>query len=270
MRPAIFCVAMLALQKLISKITLKVEYRIMSFFDALRKFFKPTPEEKADKLKEKITNMYGQTADRRYYLEQLYKMGPDLAPKRLIQRFTRTCDNSTNDQEEKDYTKDLLVLLGSASIDPLKEFLRKNDKDFNWPYRTLSELIPNEERIEFLVELLNTIGPDYVRNPERKEQLILVVKSFNEDSIGRAVLPYLADDNETIRFVAAETVIVQAHDYGIEALADRFDVETSGRVLTLIAEAFRDKEWTIPEAKREAVSSHLPSGMRLNSSGVIV
>jgi len=242
----------------------------MSFFEALRKFFNPTPEEKADKLKAKITDMYGQTADRRYYLEQLYKLGPEYAPKRLILRFTRTCDNSSNDQEEKEYTKQLLVALGSASIEPLKEFLNKNDKDFNWPYRTLKELISQEEMTAFLTHLLNTIGPDYVRSPERKEQLILVVKSYENDAIGHAVLQYLGDDNETIRFVAAQTIIDQGHDYSIEALADRFDKESSGRVLTLIAEAFRAKEWTVPEEKREAVSNHLPSGMRLNSSGVIV
>ncbi len=242
----------------------------MSFIDALRRFFKPTPEEKAEKLKAKITDMYGQTADRRYYLEQLYKLGPELAPKRLIMRFTRTCDNSTNDQEEKELTKQLLVALENASIEPLKDFLSKNDKDFNWPYRTLKELISQEEMTQFLVHLLNTIGPEYVRNPERKEQLILVIKSYDNDEIGHAVLPYLKDDNETIRFVAAQTILEQGHDYSIDALADRFDKESSGRVLTLIAEAFRAKEWTIPEEKREAVSNHLPSGMRLNSSGVIV
>ncbi len=242
----------------------------MSLSEAIRRFFKPTPEEKADKLKAKITNMYGQTADRCYYLEQLAAMGPELAAPRLIMRFTGHCDNGTNDADEKELTKSLLVGLGSGSVDPLKNFLRTHDKDFNWPYRTLRELISHEELVEFLVELLNSIGPDYVRNPERKEQMILVIKKFDEESIGRAVLPYLGDDNETIRFVAADTVIVQAHDYGIEALAARFKDETSQRVLNLIAEAFRDKAWTVPEDCREAVAAHLPNGMRLNDKGLVV
>ena len=242
----------------------------MSIADALRRFFKPTPEEKADKLQAKISNMYGQTADRRYYLDQLAAMGPELAPKRLITRFTVRCDNGTNDADEKELTKCLLVGLGRASVDPLKDFLRKHDKDFNWPYRTLEDLVTREELTEFVVELLNSIGPDYVRNPERKEQLILVVKSFKDDAVGKAVLPYLGDDNETIRFVAADAVITHGHDYGIEALAKRFAVETSQRVLTLIAESFRDKNWTVPEDCRDAVGSHLPAGMRINSAGLIV
>lgn len=242
----------------------------MSFIDTLRKIFKPTPEEKADKLKAKITNVYGQTADRMYALDQLAALGPELAAPRLILRFTTHCDNGTNDADEKEHTKDLLVALGEASVEPLKNFLRKHDKDFNWPYRTLSELINHAELVKFLVELLDSIGPDYVRNPERKEQLILVIKNFNEDEIGHSVLPYLGDDNETIRFVAAGTVIAHAHDYGIAALAARFADESSQRILNLIAEAFRSNEWIVPDASREAVAAHLPNGMRLNDRGVIV
>lgn len=243
----------------------------MSFGEALRRFFKPTPEEKAEKLKAKIMNMYGQTADRRYYLEQLAALGPQLAPQNLIMRFTAHCDNGTNDAEEKELTMQLLINLGNASVEPLKKFLRTHDKDFNWPYRTLEQLISHEDLTAFVLELLNTIGPDYVRNPERKEQLMLVVKRFkDEDDIGHAVLPYLNDDNETIRFVAADTVIVHAHDYGIEALAERFATESSQRVLNLISEAFRDNTWIVPEPCREAVASHLPSGMRINDKGLII
>ena len=254
----------------ISEKTLCQAEQKMSLLDALRRIFKPTPEEKADKLQEKVSNMYGQTADRRYYLDQLAAMGPELAPRRLITRFTVRCDNGTNDSDEKELTKCLLVGLGRASVEPLKQFLRKHDKDFNWPYRTLEELVTRQELTDFVVELLESIGPDYVRNPERKEQLILVVKSFQDDAVGRALLPYLGDDNETIRFVAADAVITHGHAYGIEALAGRFGVETSQRVLTLIAESFRDREWTVPEACRAKVGESLPSGFRMNSAGRIV
>lgn len=242
----------------------------MSFFDAIRRFFKPTPEEKADKLGRRILNMYGHPEDRRYQIVQLAELGPDLAPSRLIQRFTCRCENGTVDSDEKELVRTLLVNLGNASIEPLKQFLRKNDKDFNWPYRTLCDLLTHEQLVEFLVELLNTMGPEYVRDPERKEQLMLVLKSFKEESICLAILPYLGDENETIRFVAADTVIEQAHEKGIEALADRLAVETSQRALTLIATAFRDKGWCVSESKREGVESHLPSGFRMNSRGMIL
>ena len=242
----------------------------MSFFDALRRFFKPTPEEKADKLRRRIMNMYGQTDERRYALSQLFAMDPELAAPRLIARFTCQCENNTVDSEEKEYTKNLLVEIGEPAVEPLEQFLRNNDKDFSWPYRALSEILSHGALVKFVVELLNSIGPDYVRDPERKEQLILTVKSFFEDDVKLAVLPYLGDDNETIRFVAADTVISHAHPKGIEALSARLATENSQRVLTLIATAFRDKEWIVSEADREAVSSNLPSEFRLSPNGQIL
>ena len=131
----------------------------MSFFDAIRRFFAPTPAEKAEKLRRRIVNMYGHTEDRKYALGQLHDLGPTLAPKCLIERFTCRCENGTVDADEKAYTKQLLLDLGAPCVEPLKKFLLNNDKDFSWPFRTLSDLISHEELVEFIVELLNSIGP---------------------------------------------------------------------------------------------------------------
>ena len=242
----------------------------MSFLDAIRRFFNPTPEEKADKLRKRVTQMFGHPDDRKYALHQLFEMGPELAPTRLIERFTCTCENGTYDVEEKELTKDYLVELGQASVEPLKTFLRENDRDFSWPFKTLTELISHEELVAFIVELLKTIGPDYVRFPERKEQLMLTLKSYDEEEIKLGVLPYLNDDNETIRFVTADTVIAHAHPKGIEALAQRLAEEPSPRAITQIATAFRDNGWTIDESLREKVSQNLPQDFRINSKGVIL
>ena len=242
----------------------------MSFFDALRRFFNPTPAEKAEKFRKKVINMYGHPDDRRYAIVELSKLGPELAPKPLIERFTCRCENGTVDADEKQLVKELLCNLGAASIEPLKNFLRHNDKDFNWPYRTLHDLIAHDELVKFLVELLETIGPEYVRDPERKEQLMLVLKSFKEESICKAILPYLGDDNETIRFVTADTVIEQAHEDGIKALSERLTLEESQRILTLIATAFRDKGWAIDPAFRDSVPGNLPSEFRMNDKGIIL
>lgn len=242
----------------------------MSFLKILRQIFKPTPEEKAEKLRKRIVNMYGHTEDRRYALSQLRNLGEEYAPRRLIERFTCKCENGTVDAEEKAYTSDLLVDLGEASVEPLKLFLKNNDKDFSWPYRTLARLIPHESLVLFLVELLDEIGPEYVRDPERKEQLMLTVKSFDEDSIAHAVLPYLSDDNETIRFVTADTVIAHAREDGISALSHRLCEEESQRILTLIAAAFRDRGWKVEPEDIERARERVASEFRINDKGVVL
>ena len=197
-------------------------------------------------------------------------MGPEYAPSRLILRFTAQCENSTVDGEEKALTRDLLIDLGDASVVVLKQFLSTRDKVFNWPYRTLAELITREELIDFLLGLLESIGPEYVRDTERKEQLMLAIKGFEDERLGTAMLPYLCDDNETIRFLAADTAIALGQENGIKALAERISVEPSQRVLTLILEAFRNKAWVIDEASTAQISAHLPANFRLNNKGIIV
>ena len=254
----------------ISHISTLRRYRIMSFFDAIRRFFAPTPAEKAEKLRRRIVNMYGHTEDRKYALGQLHDLGPTLAPKCLIERFTCRCENGTVDADEKAYTQQLLLDLGAPCVDTLKKFLLNNDKDFSWPFRTLSDLISHEELVEFIVELLNSIGPEYVRDTERKEQLMLTIKTFEEPEIDDAALRYLNDDNETIRFVTADTIIAHGRKEGIHALCERLACETSQRILSLIANAFRDKSWAIEGDFIEKAQNNLPSEYRINEKGIIV
>lgn len=242
----------------------------MSIKDAIRRFFAPTPAEKAEKLRRRIVNMYGHTEDRKYALAQLHDLGPELAPKCLIERFTCRCENGTVDAEEKAYTKQLLVDLGTPCVEPLKKFLLHNDKDFSWPFRTLADLISHEELVAFIVELLETIGPEYVRDTERKEQLMLTIKTYTEPTVDEAALRYLNDDNETIRFVTADTIIAHGRKEGIKALSHRLAVESSQRILALIANAFREKGWTVDEEELEKVRENLPKEYRLNDKGVIV
>lgn len=242
----------------------------MPVFDAVRRFFAPTPAEKAEKLRRRIVNMYGHTEDRKYALGQLHDLGPTLAPKCLIERFTCRCENGTVDADEKAYTKQLLLDLGEPCVEPLKHFLLNSDKDFSWPFRTLSDLISHEELVKFIVELLETIGPEYVRDTERKEQLMLTIKSFDEPEIDDAAIRYLKDDNETIRFVTADTIIAHGRKEGIKALSERLANETSQRILTLIANAFREKSWTVDEEFVEKARNNLSSEYRINDKGIIV
>lgn len=242
----------------------------MSFFDAIRRFFNPTPKEKAEKLRKKIVNMYVHADDRRYCIMQIADLGPELAAEPLIERFTCRSENGTVDSEEKELVSKLLIDMGEATVVPLKKFLKNNDKFFNWPYRTLTQLISHDELVDFLKELLDSIGPEYVRDPERKEQLMLTLKSFREEKLCLSILPYLGDENETIRFVAADTVIEQAHEKGISALVDRLAAEDSQRVLSLIATAFKEKNWHIPDDRREDVEKNLPSEFRINSKGIVL
>lgn len=218
--------------------------------------------QKIARAEKKILNMYLQAPDRQYYLHQLRELGGEDAARTLIRRFTVSCENTTIDRDEKELTCLFLVEMGNDAIGPLKQYLRHNDQCVNWPFRALRDLLTKEQLIEFLAEVLDSIGPEYVRDPERKEQLVLTAKEFEDERIGRAVLPYLDDDNETIRFIAAETVVTHGFDFAIPELWARFAKEDSQRIKALIARAFVDKGWVIEDVPN--VEPHLPSGFAFN------
>lgn len=227
------------------------------------------------KAEKKITNMYIQRQDRQYFLGMLRDERSEEAARALTKRFTCACDNMTVDRDEKELTAHLLVEMGSVAVPAVKDYIRRHDIGVNWPVRALREMVSREELIDFLAEVLDAIGPEYVRDPERKEQLMLIARDLPEERMTRAVLPYLDDDNETIRFVAAETIIHHAThgqaELARKPLADRLAAETSTRVTTHIARAFVEHGWVVePTDASTDLSAFVPDGFRLTPERKLV
>ena len=238
--------------------------------DGLRRTYRPTPEEKIEARAARVTNMYGQKDERRYAMYQLCQTGGHAGAVALMRRFQRKCENTTVDFEEKELCSDYLIEMGEDAVEPVKDFLRENDTEFNWPFRSLKGLIDDEALLLFIIELLESIGPDYVRDPERKEQLMLTAKSYKDERLARALLPYLADDNETIRFVACDSAIEHGYDFDVSALGERLFVEESQRILTHIAEAFKRNSWVVPVSDAEMAERFSVAGYTLDKSNRIV
>ena len=223
---------------------------------------------KVVKLEKKITNMYLQPGDRQYYLSQLRQIGSEEATIGLMKRFQCACENTTIDRDEKEMTHRMLIEMGDDAVEPVKAYLRTNDKGINWPLKALRTLISRERFVEFMVELFESIGPDYVRDPERKEQLILTAKDYKEESICRAMLPYLDDDNETIRYVCAEALISQGFDFVVPELGKRVREEDSQRVVKHICEAFVEHGWVL-EDPEEDIAEFIPDGFKRIKNGTL-
>lgn len=221
------------------------------------------------KAEKKILNMYLQANDRQYFLDVLRQDGSEEAARALLKRFTCSAENHTIDRDEKAMTCDFLVKMGQTAVPPIKEYLLTYETGVNWPFRALKSLLTAEDLVGFLVEVLETIGPQYVREPERKEQLVLTAKEFPEERVTQAVLPYIDDHNETIRFLAVDTLLTHNfEDLVKEALEERFIEEDSQRVLQHLADGFVERGWAC--ANPEAVAEHLPDGYRINDTGKIL
>lgn len=209
------------------------------------------------KAEQKITNMFIQAADRQYFLDQLRADGSQDAARVLLKRFASQCENLTVDRDEKEMTCHFLVAMGEFAVDPIKDYLRRNDEFVNWPLRALRELLSPDDFTLFITELLTKIGPDYVRHPERKEQLILLAKSLSSPDVTRSLLPYVTDHNETIRFLAVDTLIHFADPIATEPLIEALPEEESQRVITRVLDGLASLQWTIPEPLRATLKAKL-------------
>lgn len=246
----------------------------MGFLDFL--FDKEKAEErKLKKLKKTLTNMYVQPPERKYAVQTLYEIGTPEAVEVLLARFNEMAPNTTVDADEKRYTYETLVEMASnpeADVrGTVEKYLREHDEKINWPTKVLTDLLDYDEMVALVKELLSECDTGYQRNPEKKQELILRSVELKDEELTTELLRFLEDDNETIRFLATETLLKHGFDEIIEEpLRERLTEEDSLRIIKTLAEAFSErKDWKIPEDEREDVERVLTEEYGVHKQGHI-
>ncbi|MGM0558598.1 MAG: hypothetical protein ACQEVA_19590 [Myxococcota bacterium] len=232
-------------------------------------------ERKVGKLKKTLTNMYVQPPERKYAIQQLRDIGSADAIDALLARFKEQAPNTTVDVDEKEYCYEMLADM-SAHPDKdvrsrVEKYLREHDERINWPLKVLTDIVPQEEMIGFIAELLADCNTEYTRSPEKKQELVLRAAEIDSEELSKQVARFAADDNETIRFLAVEALVKRADDGLVqEVFRERIREETSIRILKKIAEVFADnKDWIIPEEEREEINRMLPDEYGVHKKGHI-
>lgn len=222
----------------------------------------------------RLTNMYYQPAERYHAADVatgLAAEGDMEAVYVLLARFEHLAPSSTNDQEEKKYVHDKLVALGEPIVETIKTYVLETDKPVYWPMRVLGSLWSRARFEKFLAEVLESNDPEYVRNPEKKIGLMSLAADYPNPEIATALLPFLADINETVRFQTVEALIEQGDNAeGLrEAMLPRLIDEESLRIANRIGELFADKKWTTSELDQESLRAALGSNIKLNKDSTL-
>ncbi len=218
-----------------------------------------------DKAKKKITNMYYQQADRLATADSLFELaeaGDVDGIKILLARFEHLCPSTTVDREEKDYVVKLLVALGDKSVPPIEEYCRKRTKPIYWPLQVLVELWPREKLADFIGEILEDMDNDYWRDPEKKVGLMDIASQYDTERISNAMVQFVADHHEDIRYAASTTLLARDIDLSETFAARLAGGEESLRVLLLIAKGFSEKGWALGKHS-DAVSASPPQGFKV-------
>lgn len=157
----------------------------------------------------KANNKDAQSADRWKALEQLRDDGSEEAIAGLLRRFSFVYDKTIEDEQEKQWVHDALVGMGAPILPPLQEALIKADT-ISWALKVLTHVAEHQPAWAILEKVIAANDNEYVRDPSKKIQLITFLgEEFHDARAAAALVQYLEDMDETVRFNTVEALLMQ-------------------------------------------------------------
>lgn len=219
---------------------------------------------------ERVANKRAQALERQASIEYLGAEKSSEAVHALLLRFTYSTEPSITDQEEKQRVFDIVCSLGEPAYEPVHAFLHRAES-LAWPLKILSEMLERDDFVAEVLEVLEKFDTEYERDPQRKIQAIASLEDVaaSDERIAPAVVRFVADANETVRFHAASVLLVSKDEATArDKLLEQFVKEESVRIRIRIAEGFADLGWGV-QGYRGGVEKLLPDGFAIQSSGTI-
>ena len=217
----------------------------------------------------KLTNMYYQSADRLAAMDTMAEMvreGDSRPVPILLSRFEHLAPSTTADHDEKEYLRDLLVDLGEAAEPGITNYIRKSPKPAYWPLKVLSARWSREKYEAFFAEVLAATEPDYHRDPQRKSGLVQLAAEYDNPAVNTALLPFVADHHEDVRYHAIDTLLNRKVQEAQQAIVDHIPNEESLRVLRRILDGFAELQWSIAPHV-DAVKARVKTGFTFDAAG---
>src|SRR6266702_6224791 len=221
-----------------------------------------------DKLVKRLTEPGGEDGPRIEAAEKLSEWGTAEALYALLKRFTISSKVITGDIEEKRMVVRMLVEKGKQAVDPILRFLGDHHQ-VEWPVQALSEILPREELVPKLVEILEKVAAaSEFTPPEHKADLIRAMRGRVTPEIANVLRQFLSDDDDDVRISAIEA-ISEAGEQGREPLLEAFlAANDRPRIRIRIAEMLADREWPV-KGFRPKIEETLPEGFHLTAKGFV-
>jgi thioredoxin-like negative regulator of GroEL len=218
-------------------------------------------------------NKDAQSADRFSSLEALRDDGSPEAVGGLLSRFTMRYDKSIEDEQEKQFVFDELVKMGAKILPALQQHLR-NAESISWGLKILDEVASKDEAWPILADLCERNDNTYIRDPSKKIQLLNHLGEHDDPRSSKALVPYLTDMDEGVRFVAVESLF---HRKDAESAREPLltlltnEKEDSRRIKKRILDGFADLGWDVKgySGTVEKMLDDMLPGSRLDNHGKI-
>jgi len=164
----------------------------------------------------------------------------------LLGRFQMRYDKTIEDEQEKEYVFEQLKRLGSVIVPELEQHLHASES-IAWGLRILGEITEPEEAWPVLERLCERNDNTYTRDPSKKTQLIHFLGSQDDPRAGVALIPYLEDVDEGVRFITVEGLLHHKPEAAREPLLAVLasEKEESRRIKRRIVEGLVDAGWDV-------------------------
>lgn len=186
----------------------------------------------------------------------------------LLTRFAVNAEPSTEDEKEKDWACETLIEIGRDALPQIRKSLRTAES-VTWMQRILRQIVTPDEYKGELLDVLAGFDTEYERNPDRKQQTVMALADVQGADVVLALLRFLDDVDETVRFQTVTALAKQADEQAREPLLDRLCREESIRIRNEIIEAFAALGWSTSGFKKK-IDELLPKGFRHEKTGKIV
>lgn len=215
-----------------------------------------------------VTQLHGEAATRVAAMERLASWKTPEAAAALLRRFTIQTPQASMDLEEKQYAVRLVADMGVVASDPILQFIR-SEPDITFPVQALSRLLPPDEFLKSLMELLEGFSSGYTRWSEAKTVLMGHLPDDAFDVVSEKVSRFLDDEDDDV-CIAAIDYLARNGDESIreDLLQLFFAAELRPRVRGRILVHFQEKEWPVKGYKKRMEETiELP--YYLTSKGII-
>ena len=230
-------------------------------------FLKRTPASQIDKLIKKLTETAGEDAPRIEAAEKLNELDTPEATYALLKRFTMSSKVISQDVEEKHMIVGMLVDKGAAAVEPILKFM-KTHHQVEWPVRVLTQILPQEEWVPRLVDVLQDVAQNPFTSPEHRTSLIKAMHGHITPEIAATLQKSLEDDDDDVSIVAIQA-IAELGEAVREPLLELFiRAENRPRIRIAVAELCADREWPV-KGYRPSVEAVLPPEFHLTAKGFI-
>jgi HEAT repeat protein len=239
-----------------------VVQRILDFFRG-----NPSSPHQIDRLVKRLTETGGEDGPRIEAAQKLAEIGTPEAMYALLKRFTISSKVITQDIEEKRMVVEFLVDKGTDAVEPILRFLKQYHQ-VEWPVQALTKILPQEEWVPQLVDVLQNVAQNPFTSPEHRSSLIKAMQGHVTSEIAATLKKSLKDDDDDVRIAAIQAMAEVGEEIRELLLESFIEASDRPRIRIAVAELFADHDWPV-KGFRPTIEQALPDGFYVTAKGMI-